>query len=73
MEYNKDARYRVVESASSTFNVGDVVRQVKRTNRGILVGFNYRQALYVDAVRPGEYVCWGADGETVLVRLELTK
>lgn len=73
MEYDKNVRYRVVESNTKQFNVGDVIKQVKRTNRGILVGFNYRQSLYVDPVRKGEWVCWAADGETPLIRIELSK
>lgn len=43
---NSENRYKVTHSTTKTFKPGDIVRPIKKTAEGWLIGFSYHKALY---------------------------
>lgn len=69
-----DHRYKVTHSATKTFKPGDIVRPIKKTLVGWLIGHSYHKSLYFDFKDKIEAHCYSAtDPEKVLVSIERIK
>lgn len=71
--YDKSLRYKVTYSDSSSFNVGDIVRPIKQTAKGVLIGHNYRKSFYFDRIDDIEMQTMSAIDGRLLVKIERIK
>lgn len=67
-------RYKVTHSTTKTFAPGDIVRPIKKTAVGWLIGKSYHKSLYFDFVDSIVAHCRSAsEPEKILVSIERIK
>nr|CAI9420994.1 hypothetical protein NTNURWAK_00052 [Escherichia phage morffagbaw] len=67
-------RYKVTHSATKTFKPGDIVRPIKKTMVGWLIGLSYHKSLYFDFADSVTAHCHSAkEPEKILVSIERIK
>lgn len=71
---DKEWRFKVIVSACSTFKSGDILKPIKQTKVGVLIGFDYRKSLYFDRIDDVTYSCMSMINPGIeLVRIERIK